>query len=175
MLSPPLHPLRLRGGGGGNPRFRARRTRSGRAYEHDGLDLGGSPGDTVYSPVDGRVVRQITCYRGDVYLGLELVTPAHLHVDLLYLLPLPGIVEAGAQVAAGEPVGILQDVSRRYPPAPGAEPMEAHTHVRVWMRWSDPEPEELEEVPCIHKSHAAYGWMIRCYDPAAFLELTPGS
>ncbi|MDK9723114.1 MAG: M23 family metallopeptidase [Rhodospirillales bacterium] len=112
--------------GWGDGRFGA-----GRAdHIHRGVDIVVTPGQTVQSPVDGKVTRtDVSPYKGDdVYGGVEIETSDGHKVKMFYMKP---DVKVGAPVKVGDPIGSAQDISKRYPDK-GNGPMAPHVHVEVW-------------------------------------------
>ncbi|MBF0355618.1 MAG: M23 family metallopeptidase [Alphaproteobacteria bacterium] len=112
--------------GWGEGRFGAGRV----GHMHRGVDIVVRPGQTVQSPVDGKVVRtDVKPYKDDSsYRGVEIETSDGHKVKLFYLKP---EVLPGTTVKAGEPIGTAQDVSKKYPDN-GNGPMTPHVHVEVW-------------------------------------------
>lgn len=84
------------------------------ARRHRGADYIAEPGEIVRAPIAGVVQRIGFAYRGDErYRYVELGDPiAQRAVRVLYVGPL---VEVGAVVRAGDPIGRAQDLSVRYP------------------------------------------------------------
>ncbi len=101
-------------------------SRGGGARRHRGADYIAAPGEVVRAPIAGVVQRIGFAYRGDErYRYVELTSEDQTRdVRVLYVGPL---VELGAVVRAGEPIGRAQDLSRRYPRG-------ITNHVHVEMR-----------------------------------------
>ena len=93
------------------------------AKKHNGVDFIATPGQAVFSPIDGKVVRKILAYENDSYYGIE-IEGKRATVSLLYLQPLRGIV--GSTIKKGEIVGTAQDISKRY-----NKSMIPHIHMRI--------------------------------------------
>lgn len=89
---------------------------------HRGADYICVPGQDVVSPVSGTVIRAARPYRGDDYSGLLIRSP-DIEIKLFYLKPLSRII--GANVKAGEKIGVAQDISKKYP---GMTP---HIHLQI--------------------------------------------
>jgi len=89
-------------------------SRGGGARRHRGADYIAEPGEIVRAPIAGVVQRIGFAYRGDErYRYVELSdASAQRAVRVLYVGPL---VELGAVVRAGDPIGRAQDLSVRYP------------------------------------------------------------
>jgi hypothetical protein len=159
LLSSPLEPLRVRGGGGGSGLFGpVRRNADGSVKWHYGLDLGGTPGAHVVAPLAGLVVRHGWCYPRDSHYRLIELYAGGWHVELLYLRP---IAPTARHVEVGEWIGELLDVSSKYP---GME-MDAHLHLQVWRRLDDPATEWADVATAEHKGR-------RWYDPAPLLGIS---
>lgn len=90
---------------------------------HNGVDLIVCPGQAVFSPIDGKVVRKILAYANDSYYGVQ-IEGKRATVSLLYLRPLDGVV--GSTIKKGEIVGTAQDISKRY-----NNNMIPHIHMRI--------------------------------------------
>jgi hypothetical protein len=89
-------------------------SRGGGARRHRGADYIAEPGEIVRAPIAGVVQRIGFAYRGDErYRYVELSdASAQRAVRVLYVGPL---VQLGAVVRAGDPIGRAQDLSVRYP------------------------------------------------------------
>ncbi len=89
-------------------------SRGGGVRRHRGADYIAEPGEIVRAPIPGIVQRIGFAYRGDErYRYVELSDAvAQRAVRVLYVGPL---VEVGAVVRAGDPIGRAQDLSVRYP------------------------------------------------------------
>lgn len=121
VLSNVLRRQRIRRDGSGDGDFGADRG----DHIHEGVDLLASPGETVYSPVDGRFVRVGYPYRDDHSFKEVVIDGEGYEVKLMYVLPYAGL-SPGDPVRRGDVVGFAQDVVERYGP-----PMLAHVHVEV--------------------------------------------
>jgi murein DD-endopeptidase MepM/ murein hydrolase activator NlpD len=99
-------------------------SRDGRSRDHNGIDLVVTPGETIYSPIAGKVVRYSDPYGDGQYGGVVVQNEQYL-VKLFYLLP--NKVKPGQEVAKGQALGVAQKISTRY----GAG-MTEHVHVEVW-------------------------------------------
>lgn len=122
-LRHPLHPpLRPRGDDAwGNGAFGA--DRGGRS--HRGVDLLASAGDPVFAPIDGDIVRRARPYDDDDELdGLLLRGTgawAGMEIKLFYIEP----ARCVGPVVAGDIIGRLQSLQRRYPGIPD------HLHLEI--------------------------------------------
>jgi len=117
----------LRGKDGwGEGRFGSSRSN----HVHRGVDIVVTPGQTVQSPVDGKVVRtEVKPYEDDPsFRGIEIETADGHKVKMFYMKP---DISPGTTVKTGDPIGSAQDISKRYPDK-GNGPMTPHVHVEVW-------------------------------------------
>ena len=101
-------------------------SRAAGTRRHRGADYIAEPGEIVRAPIAGVVERIGFAYRGDErYRYVELAdAQTGRDVRVLYVGP---IVELGATVEAGAPIGRAQDLSARYPRG-------ITNHVHVEMR-----------------------------------------
>lgn len=97
--------------------------------KHNGRDITGNPGSYVCAPADGTVVRTGKPYGDGRHWDCYLLMNATDGVTwrLFYVRPLPGIV--GSFVSRGQAIGILQDVSERYPANENQGAMLPHCHL----------------------------------------------
>ena len=106
-------------------------SRSGGSRDHNGIDLVVTPGETIYSPIEGKVIRYSSPYPDDSrYSGIHIQNEKYL-VKMWYLSP--NQVKPGQQVARGQAVGTAQKISTKY----GAG-MVDHVHVEVWPGGKSP-------------------------------------
>lgn len=100
-------------------------SRDGGSRTHNGIDFVVTPGETIYSPIDGKVIRYSSPYPDDSrYSGLHIQNEKYL-VKMWYLLP--NQVKPGQKVTRGQALGVAQKISTKY----GAG-MVDHVHVEVW-------------------------------------------
>jgi murein DD-endopeptidase MepM/ murein hydrolase activator NlpD len=79
---------------------------------HNGIDFQAPCGAAILSPVDGTVTRLGYPYSDDLsYRYVEILTRAGLKHRIFYIDP---IVQLGDKIAAGDPIGRVQDVAGRY-------------------------------------------------------------
>jgi hypothetical protein len=102
--------------------------------QHDGLDLIVTPGQPIFSMIDGTVEKYEQCYSSDPrWLGVQIAN-SMLRVELWYMNP-KNTVAIGEFVTAGQMVGVAQDISEKYPPNEKIlTHMIPHIHVRVTLR-----------------------------------------
>jgi len=90
---------------------------------HKGTDFLCDVGQEVWSPINGRTVRKSFPYDDMSYNGI-IIAGSWCLVVLWYLNPFVG---NGVEVYRGQPVGIAEDVSLRYP----GQGMLAHIHMEI--------------------------------------------
>jgi len=114
----------------GSGHFGARRG----SKKHDGLDLIVTPGQPIFSMIDGTVEKYEQCYLHDTrWKGVQIAN-AQLRVELWYMDP-TNTVAVDEFVQAGQMVGVAQDISIKYPPTEKIpHDMTPHLHVRVTLR-----------------------------------------
>ena len=99
--------------------------RDGGRRRHDGADYVSRPGQPVVSPADGRVQRVSMPYKDDDrYSGVLIRGSDGNAVNVWYIAPDAGVV--GNDVAAGDRIGVAQDLRAKYGAA-----MTNHVHVRI--------------------------------------------
>jgi hypothetical protein len=127
--------LGIRNDAGGAGYYGARRTKeaAGRKieYAHRGTDYQCRPGQVIKMPCTGKIVRHARPYVGDSEYDGVMIEAKRLVMKIFYIELYDGIV--GKIVKMGEPIGIAQDVSKRYPGS-GVTP-----HVHVQIEQCDPE------------------------------------
>ena len=81
-------------------------------YKHAGTDSSCTPGQTCWAPHQSVVVRPAYPYKNDkTYLGI-LLDAGWCLIKLFYLEPFVGV---GVELYRGQPIGIAQDVTLKYP------------------------------------------------------------
>lgn len=121
-------------------------SRAAGARRHRGADYVAEPGEIVRAPITGVVQRIGFAYRGDErYRYIELTnTVTQRDVRVLYVGPL---VQVGAIVEAGDPIGRAQDLSARYPRG-----ITNHVHVELRQGGALADPANL--LPDAQSLHA---------------------
>lgn len=121
-------------------------SRAAGARRHRGADYVAEPGEIVRAPISGVVERIGFAYRGDQrYRYVELASEDRTRdVRVLYVGPL---VQLGAVVRAGEPIGRAQDLSARYPRG-------ITNHVHVEMRENGALADPANLLPAAAREHA---------------------
>ena len=119
----------VRNDGWGQGRFGSRRG----SKKHDGLDLVVTPGQPIFSMIDGTVEKYEQCYLSDNRWHGVQIANSLLRVELWYM-EASNTVAVGEFVLAGQMVGVAQDISVKYPPTDAEGDMTPHLHVRVTLR-----------------------------------------
>jgi murein DD-endopeptidase MepM/ murein hydrolase activator NlpD len=123
--------MKIRNDTAGSGEYGARRG----ARTHRGIDFECTPGAVILAPVTARVARLGYPYADDLSWRLvELVDDNGLEHRVFYIYP---VVSVGATVASGTPIGVAQDISKRYPNR-GMLP-HVHYEVRRGKEYINPE------------------------------------
>jgi murein DD-endopeptidase MepM/ murein hydrolase activator NlpD len=128
----PVTPLSIRGcdglGCGGFGVSRASGTRT-----HKGLDFVITPGQTVVSPINGTIKRNVDVYSDGKWKGLY-ISGEDFDIKIFYLNYNPSII--GKTVQVGEAIATAANIADKYP---GITP---HIHLETWVYGSavDPTP-----------------------------------
>lgn len=107
---------------------------------HDGTDYEATVGQTIRSPISGRVTRVSNPYTSGIDMhalsGLQIEASDGTTCKIWYITPTGGMV--GKLVKAGDPIGISATLQNRYPPKRPplrvVGEMTDHVHVRVHQR-----------------------------------------
>jgi hypothetical protein len=94
--------------------------------KHAGLDFVCAPGELVLSPCRGVITDIGYCYADTPYYRLLRIHEGSCIVGLLYVKPLVGMNEA---VGPGTPVGVAQNIKKRYTTID--KQMVNHVHLEV--------------------------------------------
>lgn len=105
----------------GDGRFGA--SRDGGARLHRGLDFTAPPGSLAFAPCDGTIGEDGICYRDDPSYHYVRIHTDWAEVRVLYVEP---ALPPGTEVAAGQVIGRVQDITKRYGPAMGN-----HIHLEI--------------------------------------------
>lgn len=100
-------------------------TRDGGKRKHEGVDYVAAPGQTATAPIGGVVTRTGYAYKGDARLKfVEIDNMATGYsARVLYVAP---TVAVGQAVAAGDVIGVVQDLAVKYPGG-----ITNHVHVEI--------------------------------------------
>jgi len=120
-------------------------SRASGTRRHRGADYLAEPGEIVRAPIAGVVQRIGFAYRGDERYRYVEVADAMTQRDVrvLYVGPL---VQLGAIVEAGDPIGRAQDLSARYPRG-------ITNHVHVELRQSGALADPANLLPEAEREH----------------------
>jgi murein DD-endopeptidase MepM/ murein hydrolase activator NlpD len=98
-------------------------SRDGGSRRHSGIDIVATPGEAVFSPISGKVVRIAYPYANDLsYKGL-LIENSSYSVEIFYITP---VVAIGSHVAAGQKIAVAQNIAAKY-----GTGMINHTHIEI--------------------------------------------
>jgi len=95
---------------------------------HSGTDYICEPGQNVYAPISGLVVREALPYSAESFSGLIIMSPS-MEIALFYMEPDKALI--GTQVFEGQIIGEAQDITQKYP---GITP-----HIHMQINSIDPE------------------------------------
>lgn len=96
------------------------------ARKHNGIDIVATPGQTIFSPISGKVNRMAYPYADDLsYKGLEIQNDQY-KVKIFYINP---TIAIGSQVKAGDKIAVAQNISAKHGAA-----MTNHVHFEVYDR-----------------------------------------
>ncbi|MBI5120056.1 MAG: M23 family metallopeptidase [Rhodospirillales bacterium] len=144
MQPPVAYPKVRTKDGLGTGDFGANRDEGERKRSHKGVDIVAKPGETVFSPVDGKVEVRKSDPTGRVnngswiepypdnpekkgkLKGVGIITEDGHRVRLLYVDPDAVDLKPGQEVRAGQAIGKAQDLSKVYPTG-----MTNHVHIDV--------------------------------------------
>ncbi|NIR26501.1 MAG: hypothetical protein GWN77_05995 [Gammaproteobacteria bacterium] len=117
--------LKVRNDQAGDGEYGALRTRStGEAYRHKGVDLLARPGDPWLAPWPMEITRAADPYGDRQYSGFHWESQ-QMKGWVFYVMPHQRLI--GKTVKRGEPVGIVQDITMRYP----GRGMKPHVHLQI--------------------------------------------
>ena len=80
-------------------------------YKHKGTDYAVKPGDKVYMPLTGVISRYAKPYVSGDYSGIELIARRGVF-NMFYMELFSELL--GKMVIQGTPIGIAQDISKKY-------------------------------------------------------------
>lgn len=96
---------------------------------HAGVDLQCVPGQVIWSPINGTIVREAYPYVGDLKWTGCLIVGDQMKVKMFYMRLLPRIRRfLPYDVKVGEKIGWSQDITNRYPNEPNMTP---HVHMEL--------------------------------------------
>jgi len=89
---------------------------------HDGTDFICTPGQSIFSPISGLLVREARPYANSNYSGVLLHND---NIDVMIFYLIPDTVLVGKWCVKGHVIGVAQDISEKYPN------MIPHVHLRI--------------------------------------------
>ena len=95
---------------------------------HDGTDFIATPGQAIFMPISGLIVREARPYSDSDYSGV-LIRNDHIDIMMFYLIPNRNLIRTWA--AKGAPIGVAQDISKKYP--------EIINHIHLGVKKFNPE------------------------------------
>ncbi|MBU0976977.1 MAG: peptidoglycan DD-metalloendopeptidase family protein [Nanoarchaeota archaeon] len=111
LLNPTGKPIRVDSGGDGH--FGARRSKTVDRrkvyYRHNGTDFSCKPGQKIYSPIAGKIIRMVYPYSNHEYEGL-VISNEFMQIKLFYLSPDMNLID----IKQGGVIGRAQDISKLY-------------------------------------------------------------
>jgi hypothetical protein len=111
-------------------------SRDGGSRKHAGIDIVVSSGESVFSPISGRVVRQAFPYRNDPnYVGVVIEGTDEWQGYEVKLFYVEGLFSG--PVKQGDVVGLAQDLTTKYPGITN------HIHVEVRLNRVALDPREI--------------------------------
>ena len=129
----PYPTIRVDSWGDGN--YGAART----GHVHRGVDLEVFKGETIYSPIQGTIIRVAYPYANDLkWTGLEIAgAPGSAwdgyRIKMFYMTPTASLI--GKTILQGAPIGKAQAISEKYSPE-----MKNHVHVELWKGTESVDP-----------------------------------
>ena len=133
----PLSRIGVRDDGHGKGRYRASRADADGHYAHQGIDLVAATGDPVVSPVDG-VIDISRAYKDAAKSEYKIVsvTSGGQRYRFFYVSPRShegtAFVRDGDRITAGQQIGIVQNISKAYPPTERIRSeMRNHVHFAI--------------------------------------------
>lgn len=118
----------------GSGQFSAQR--DGGTRKHSGLDVVAQPGENIYAPFDGQIVREAVAYNNDKsYRGVVLRGTGSWALHEIKILYVEGIISGG--VTKGQLIGTAQNLTTKYPGITN------HVHVEVTKAGAKIDPFEI--------------------------------
>jgi murein DD-endopeptidase MepM/ murein hydrolase activator NlpD len=132
-IVPPIRTMKMRHDSAGHGTYGA--SRSGHA--HNGIDVIVTPGETVYAPVTGTILRKAYPYKNYSKLeGFILKADNGDEWKFFYCQT----TKVGQRVTAGTPIATMQDVRIKYPHSPTMQP---HLHFELKKNGVQTDPTAL--------------------------------
>lgn len=107
---------------------------------HKGRDFIAVAGQPFPSIVTGKVIRIATPYKNDKTYSGVVVKAGPISIKMFYVRP---TVKPGDSIRRGDPIGIAQDISKRYPAKKPDGAMTPHIHVEARFKKALFDPKHL--------------------------------
>ena len=137
LFGTPLSQLQLRNDVRGAGHFGASRSNS--SGQHNGIDLIATKGETVYSPIEGVMVRFSNPYASDPKFRGVLIRGTGIHqgyeMKIWYMIP---SIVPNQIIVQGMPIGTAQAISEKH----GANMLD-HLHIQVTRNGKLIDPQSL--------------------------------
>jgi len=124
VISPTGLGIRVDSAGDGHYGAR-RRNSKGRVYSHDGIDFLLIRKQVIVAPTTCKMPRIARPYQNDSTYSGAILESDKIRLELFYFEPYPHLI--GRSVDIGQPIGIAQDITLRYPNS-GMKP---HVHLGI--------------------------------------------
>ncbi len=103
-------------------------------HTHQGEDYITLPGETIFSPIDGKITRVAYPYPDDLsFKGIEIKNATH-SVKIFYMI---ATVNIGSSVKKGQAIGQSQSLLSKYPGITNHVHVEVRTAKNVLLKLSD--------------------------------------
>ncbi len=118
MYQNPLKKMVIRQDSSGSGNF----WKSRLGHYHEGIDLECVQGETVFSPITGKIIRKAYPYSTDKRFEGCVIENETSEVKIFYMV----CNRVGQEVKAGEPIGVTQAINTKYSAA-----MKNHIHLEI--------------------------------------------
>lgn len=99
---------------------------------HNGVDYLCEPGQEILSPITGILRRHSRPYADDPYYDGVLIDGIQGSVKLWYFRPFDEVIRQ--QVRSGQPIGIAQDIGKKYTDEARGRVCLPHVHLRLTIK-----------------------------------------
>lgn len=159
--------------GWGSGEFAAPRASKGKSYDHRGLDIWISPGQEIFSPIDGVVKRiDVKPYSDDDrFTGVDIIgvgKDAGLCVRIFYINPLSSM-KVGDNIRRKDLIGHGQDLGIKYNKNRNKDKGNINNHIHFEVRQPSKTPREL--INCSEKEYKEVFGQSKVLDPNSFLNM----
>lgn len=94
---------------------------------HKGTDFISDPGQPIYSPIHGRIVREAKPYANDLAWSGVLIVGEHITIKMFYVKVEKNLI--GEMVSTGQVIGTAQNIASKY--SKGGKTMKNHVHLQI--------------------------------------------